>query len=196
MLVSLRHQPRSTHNAPDLAAVHANVLLDEALMGLLHVLHLEDIARLPVLHPVDGVRALAATSHEAPNLLAFGPHLDPDVVALLAHVVGEPNRLLWGWEGLAGVRHAGDERGEDVGGGRRHGDFVVPARPADDRSLSGDEAGGALSRASFVAKGCIGVHRVQRPVVHLGVVAGATASGAAGATGDATDGVDGFKLWL
>ena len=180
-------------------------------MGLLHALHLEDIARLPVLHPVDGVRAPAATSHEAPNLLAFGPQLDPDVVALLAHVVGKPNRLLWGW-GLAGARCAGDERGEGVGGGRHHGGFVVRARPADDRSLSGDEAGGVLGRAGFVAKGCTGVHRVQRPVrlavlaralrpgvlvnkhvVHLGVVAGAAASGAAG---NATNSVDDFKLWL
>lgn len=118
-------------------------------MGLLRVLNLEDIARLLILHLVDGVRAPAATSHEAPNLLAFGPQLDPDVVGLLVHVVGEPNRLR-GWEGLAGARRAGDERGEDAGSGRRHGDFVVWARPADDCSLSGGEAGGASGRAGFV----------------------------------------------
>jgi len=119
-------------------------------MGLLHVLHLEDIARLPILHPVDVVRAPAATSRKAPNMLAFGPQLDPVVVGLLAHVVGEPNRLLWGWEGLVGARRAGDERGEDAGSGRHHGDFVVWARPADDRSLSGGEAGGASGRTGFI----------------------------------------------
>ena len=119
-------------------------------MGLLHALHLEDITRLPILHPVDGVRAPAATSHKAPNLLVFGPRLDPDVVAMLAHAAGELNRLLWGWQGLAGTRRAGDERGEGVGGGRHHGDFVVRARPADDRLLSGGKAGGASGRADFV----------------------------------------------
>ena len=114
-------------------------------MGLLHVLNLEGIACLLILHLVDGVRALAATSHEAPNLLAFEPQLDPDIVGLLAHVVGEPSRLR-GWEGLAGARRVGDERGKDTGSGRRHGDFVVWAR----RSLSGGEVGGASGRAGFV----------------------------------------------